>query len=151
LADIIAKREEIYETFENHKQQLLDTRNRKAQNLDDGALRMLESIKKRTQSTGVTGFKEEEALNTYFASDGLGEKVGAIAKNLQAMGVSVKADDIDARLKAIQVESYKSLKDKSDLFEDGGQIIKLGKHRFSVNTQPLDLTLLSRQQSDGKR
>ncbi|GAF56488.1 hypothetical protein JCM18901_2218 [Psychrobacter sp. JCM 18901] len=37
------------------------------------------------------------------------------------------------------------------MFEDGGQIIKLGKHRFSVNTQPLDLTLLSRQQSDGKR
>ena len=151
LADIISKREEIYETFENHKQQLLDARNRKAQNLGDGALRMLESIKKRTQSTGVTGFKEEDALNTYFASDGLVQKVRAIAKDLQAMGFSVKADDIDARLKAIQIESYKSLKDKSDLFEDGGQIIKLGKHRFSVNTQPLDLTLLSRQQSDGKR
>lgn len=151
LADIISKREEIYETFENHKQQLLDARNRKAQNLGDGALRMLESIKKRTQSTGVTGFTTEEALNTYFAADGLVQKVRNIAKELQAMGFSVKADDIDARLKAIQIESYKSLKDKSDLFEDGGQIIKLGKHRFSVNTQPLDLTLLSRQQSDGKR
>ena len=151
LADIISKREEIYETFENHKQQLLDARNRKAQNLGDGALRMLESIKKRTQSTGVTGFTEEDALNTYFASDGLVQKVRHIAKELQAMGFSVKADDIDARLKAIQIESYKSLKDKSDLFENGGQIIKLGKHRFSVNTQPLDLTLLSRQQSDGKR
>ncbi len=151
LADIISKREEIYETFENHKQQLLDARNRKAQNLGDGALRMLESIKKRTQSTGVTGFTEEEALNTYFASDGLVQKVRNIAKELQAMGFSVKADDIDARLKAIQIESYKSLKDKSDLFEDGGQIIKLGKHRFSVNTQPLDLTLLSRKQSDGTR
>ncbi|MDN5565609.1 MAG: DNA repair ATPase [Psychrobacter sp.] len=151
LADIIAKREEIYETFENHKQQLLDARNRKAQNLGDGALRMLESIKKRTQSTGVTGFKDEDGLNTYFAADGLVQKVRAIAKSLQEMGFSVKADDIDARLKAIQIESYKSLKDKSDLFEDGGQIIKLGKHRFSVNTQPLDLTLLSRQQTNGKR
>lgn len=151
LADIISKREEVYETFENHKQQLLDARNRKAQNLGDGALRMLESIKKRTQSTSVTGFTEEEALNTYFAADGLVQKVRNIAKELQAMGFSVKADDIDARLKAIQIESYKRLKDKSDLFEDGGQIIKLGKHRFSVNTQPLDLTLLSRQQTDGKR
>lgn len=151
LADIISKREEVYETFENHKQQLLDARNRKAQNLGDGALRMLESIKKRTQSTGVTGFTEEEALNTYFAADGLVQKVRNIAKELQAMGFSVKADDIDARLKAIQIESYKRLKDKSDLFEDGGQIIKLGKHRFSVNTQPLDLTLLSRQQTDGRR
>ncbi len=151
LSDIISKREEIYEVFENHKQQLLDARNRKAQNLGDGALRMLESIKRRTQSTGVTGFSEEEALNTYFASDGLVQKVRSIAKELQEMGFSVKADDIDARLKAIQVESYKSLKDKSDLFEEGGQIIKLGRHRFSVNTQPLDLTLLSRGQTDGKR
>ena len=151
LADIISKREEIYETFENHKQQLLDARNRKAQNLGDGALRMLESIKKRTQSTGVTGFKDEDGLNTYFAADGLVQKVRAIAKSLQEMGFSVKADDVDARLKAVQIESYKSLKDKSDLFEDGGQIIKLGKHRFSVNTQPLDLTLLSRQQTNGKR
>ncbi len=151
LADIISKREEIYETFENHKQQLLDVRNRKAQNLGDGALRMLESIKKRTQSTGVTGFKDEDSLNTYFAADGLVQKVRTIAKDLQAMDFSVKADDIDARLKAIQIESYKALKDKSDLFEDGGQIIKLGKHRFSVNTQPLDLTLLSRQQANGKR
>ncbi len=148
LADIIAKREEIYETFENHKQQLLDARNRKAQNLGDGALRMLESIKKRTQSTGVTGFVDEDALNTYFASDGLVQKVRRIVQQLQEMDFSVKADDIDARLKAIQVEAYKSLKDKSDLFEAGGQVIKLGKHRFSVNTQPLDLTLLSRQQTD---
>ena len=151
LADIISKREEIYETFENHKQQLLDARNRKAQNLGDGALRMLESIKKRTQSTGVTVFKDEDGLNTYFAADGLVQKVRAIAKSLQEMGFSVKADDVDARLKAIQIESYKSIKDKSDLFEDGGQIIKLGKHRFSVNTQPLDLTLLNRQQNNGNR
>ncbi|WP_435979974.1 DNA repair ATPase [Psychrobacter sp. DM4] len=151
LADIITKREEIYDTFENHKQQLLDTRNRRAQNLGDGALRMLESIKKRTQSTGVTGFIEEEALNTYFASDGLVQKVRGIAKSLQEMGFSVKADDINARLKALQIESYKSLKDKSDLFEEGGQIIKLGRHRFSVNTQPLDLTLLSRGHNDGTR
>ncbi|GAA0309906.1 hypothetical protein GCM10009129_03880 [Psychrobacter aestuarii] len=151
LGDIISKREEIYDTFENHKQQLLDARNRKAQNLGDAASRMLESIKKRTQSTGVTGFSDTESLNTYFASDGLVQKVRRVVKDLQEMGFSVKADDVEARLKAIQVESYKSLKDKSDLFEAGGQVIKLGKHRFSVNTQPLDLTLLSRQQSDGKR
>lgn len=151
LADIIAKREEIYETFETHKQSLLDARNRKAQTLTDGALRMLESIKKRTQSTGAIGFNDEDTLNTYFASDNLVEKVRAIAKELQTLGFSVKSDDIDARLKAIQVESFKNLKDKSDLFEAGGNVIKLGKHRFSVNTQPLDLTLLTRDTDSGKQ
>lgn len=150
LADIIAKREEIYDTFETHKQALLDARNRKAQTLSDGAVRMLESIKKRTQSSGTTGFNDEASLNTYFASDNLVQKVKGIVKELQTLGFSVKADDIDARLKAIQVESFKNLKDKSDLFEDGGNVIKLGKHRFSVNTQALDLTLLTRETDHGK-
>lgn len=150
LADILAKREEIFDTFESHKQSLLDARNRKAQSMGDGALRLLESIKKRTQSGGATGFSDETALNTYFASDSLVQKVRGMVKDLHGLGFSVKADDIEARLKAIQVESFKNLKDKSDLFEQGGNVIKLGKHRFSVNTQPLDLTLLTREQ-DGEK
>ena len=37
------------------------------------------------------------------------------------------------------------LVDKSELFEEGGNVIKLGpRHRFSVNTQELDLTLMPR-------
>lgn len=148
LADIIAKREEIFDTFENHKQALLDARNRKAQTLGDSALRLLDSIKKRTQSTGTMAFTSEEALHTYFASDNLVQKVKSIAKELHELGFSVKADDIDARLKAIQVDSYKNLKDKSELFESGGNIIKLGKHRFSVNSQPLDLTMITRHTGD---
>lgn len=150
LADILAKREEIFDTFETHKQSLLDARNRKAQSMGDGALRLLESIKKRTQSGGATGFNDETALNTYFASDSLVQKVRGMVKELHGLGFSVKADDIEARLKAIQVESFKNLKDKSDLFEQGGNVIKLGKHRFSVNTQPLDLTLLTREQNGEK-
>lgn len=144
LADIVAKREEIFDSFENHKQTLLDARNRKAQTLGDSALRLLDSIKKRTQNTGTMAFSSEEALHTYFASDNLVQKVKSIAKELHELGFSVKADDIDARLKAIQVDSYKNLKDKSELFEAGGNIIKLGKHRFSVNSQPLDLTMITR-------
>lgn len=150
LADILAKREEIFDTFETHKQSLLDARNRKAQSMGDGALRLLESIKKRTQSSGTTGFSDETALNTYFASDSLVQKVRGMVKDLHGLGFSVKADDIEARLKAIQVESFKNLKDKSDLFEQGGNVIKLGKHRFSVNTQPLDLTLLTRETDSEK-
>lgn len=151
LGDILAKREEIYESFETHKQQLLDERNRKAQTLSDSAFRMLESIKKRTLTTGVTAFVDEVGLNTYFASDTLVQKVRAIIKDLHALGFSVKAEDIDARLKAIQVDSFKTLKDKSELFEAGGNVIKLGKHRFSVNTQALDLTLLTREIDGEKR
>jgi MoxR-like ATPase len=35
------------------------------------------------------------------------------------------------------------MRDKADLFEEG-DLIKLGKHRFSVNTQPLELTMVPR-------
>ena len=38
----------------------------------------------------------------------------------------------------------RALRDRSDLFEDGGNVIQLGRHRFSVSTQPLDLTLVPR-------
>jgi len=38
----------------------------------------------------------------------------------------------------------RALRDRTDLFEGGGNVIRLGRHRFSVNTQPLDLTILPR-------
>ncbi|WP_019519365.1 DNA repair ATPase [Faucicola boevrei] len=151
LNDILTKREEIIDNFDTHKQQLLDERNRKAQQLGDGASRMLDNIKKRTQNVGTTGINDEDALNTYFASDALVQKVRSIIKQLYELGFNVKADDTDARLKAIITDSYKALRDKSELYEAGGNVIKLGKHRFSVNTQPLDLTLLPRQLDHEKR
>ena len=33
---------------------------------------------------------------------------------------------------------------REDMFEEGQEVIKLGHHRFSVNTQPLDLTMVPR-------
>ncbi|WP_410965637.1 hypothetical protein, partial [Salmonella sp. SAL4454] len=44
LGDILAKREELLETFEAHKQTLLDERQRKAQGLLDAARRILDSL-----------------------------------------------------------------------------------------------------------
>src|SRR5690606_18126811 len=55
-------------------------------------------------------------------------------------------DDIEARIKAARDNAVRALRDRRDLFEDGGNVIKLGpRHRFSVNTQALDLTLLPRR------
>ena len=45
----------------------------------------------------------------------------------------------------LSTAQVRALRDRSDLFEDGGNVIRLGpRHRFSVNTQPLDLTLIPR-------
>lgn len=140
LSDIMDKREEIYESFESHKQQLLDERQRKAQNVGDAAGRILSSIEKRSLK-----FTAANELNTYFASDALVLKVREMVEDLRALESAVKADDIESRFKGIKEQALRSLRDKTDIYEDGGNVIKLGpRHKFSVNTQELDLTIIPR-------
>ena len=140
ITDIMTKREEIYESFEKHKQQLQDNRQRKAQSLSDAAQRMLVNIERRCNR-----FTEADQLNTYFASDALVLKVQELIDKLRALDNAVKADDIASKFKFIQEQALRSLRDKEDIYEDGGKVIKLGpRHKFSVNTQALDLTIIPR-------
>ncbi len=138
IADIIKKREEIFETFEEHKQGLIDAQQRKAQSLADAGERILQSVQRR-----VKRFSTQDELNTFFSADSLVRKISDIIEKLKTLDDSVKAEDLDAKLKAIREQSIRALRDKSDLYEEGGQVIKLGpRHKFSVNTQELDLTIL---------
>lgn len=140
LADIVAKREELLETFEAHKQALLDERQRKAQSLADAAARILDGLGRRTARLA-----DADALNAFFAGDPLVLKLRDLGERLRALRDSVRADEIDSRLKALRDQAVRALRDRSELFEDGGNVIRLGpRHRFSVNTQELDLTLLPR-------
>jgi len=140
LGDILAKREELLETFEAHKQSLLDARQRKAQAVFDAAARILDGLPRRTER-----FATSDELNAFFAGDALILKLRELATRLREYHDTVKADDVEARLKAVRDQAVRGLRDRSDLFEGGGQVIRLGpRHRFSVNTQPLDLTILPR-------
>jgi len=40
--------------------------------------------------------------------------------------------------------AMRSLRDRSDLYSDGGKSIKLGQHLFSVNSESLELTIIPR-------
>ena len=140
LSDILGKREELLETFEAHKQSLLDERQRRAQGVLDAAQRILDSLVRRTAR-----LTQMEELNAFFAADPLILKLREMAERLRELKDSVKADDVEARLKAARDQAVRALRDKSELFEEGGNVIKLGpRHRFSVNTQELDLTLMPR-------
>ncbi|MEH6824252.1 MAG: DNA repair ATPase [Motiliproteus sp.] len=140
LADIMAKREEIYESFEAHKQQLLDERQRKAQSVTDAGARILSSIERRSLK-----FTDADALNTYLASDSMVLKIQQLVERLRELGSAVQADDLESRVKLIKDQAARSLRDKTDIYEDGGNIIKLGpRHKFSVNKQELDLTIIPR-------
>jgi hypothetical protein len=140
LGDILDKREELLEAFQSHKQVLLDERQRKATSVTDAAQRILEGLGRRTER-----FASADELNAFFAGDALIQKLRELSARLRDLKDSVKADDVEARIKSARDQAVRALRDRSELFEGDGNVIKLGpRHRFSVNTQPLDLTLLPR-------
>ena len=140
LGDIMAKREEVHDTLAAHKQQLLDARNARAQALSDAVNRMLDNVQKRSER-----FRSKDELNTYLASDALVLKIRDLVEQLRELDSAVKADDAEARLKMIRDQALRSLRDKIDLYTDGGDTIKLGpRHLFSVSKEELDLTIIPR-------
>ncbi len=136
LAD---RRTELYEAFEQRKVALVEQRNRKASALLTAAERILKVIQNR-----LGGFKSIEDINSYMASDLMIAKVRETIEQLFALGDSVKADDLQGRLKSTQQDAVRQLKDRQELFVGGENVIKLGKHHFNINTQPLELTVVNR-------
>lgn len=139
LADLATKRDEIHEAFSARKQALLDDRQRRAQNLLKAADRILEGVKRRAAS-----FASADELNAFYASDAMVMKLRQVGEQLAELGDGVKADELLARLKAAQQDAVRSMRDRIDLFAEGAHTIALGKHKFSVNTQPLELTMVPR-------
>jgi len=133
------RRTELYEAFEQRKVALVEQRNRKASALMTAAERILKVIQNR-----LAGFKTIEDINSYMASDLMISKVRETIDQLLALGDSVKADDLQGRLKSAQQEAVRQLKDRQELFVGGENVIKFGKHHFNINTQPLDLTVVNR-------
>ncbi len=133
------KREEIYNAFESRKVALIEQVNRRTGNLAQSAERILKGIGNRAAT-----FTEVSEINGYFASDLMVDKVRDAIKQLQELGDSVKADDIQGRLKTVQEDTIRQLKDKKELFKGGPNTIQFGKHFFNTNTQPLDLTVITR-------
>ncbi len=131
------KREEIHTAFEGKRLQLLESRNRRAVGLASSAERLLSGIKSRALK-----LEDPTLLNGFFAADMMVDKVRNIINTLNGLGDSVKADEVAAQLSAGREEVLRKLRDKSELFVSGKNVIKFGKHQFSVNTQPLDLTLI---------
>ncbi len=136
------KREELYNAFEAKKQVLLDNRSKKVTALVNASDRVLTGIINR-----LKGFKTINEINGYFASDIMIEKVRDTVDQLEAFGDTVKADEIEGRLKTIKEDAVRQLKDRQDLFVDGRNVIKFGNRYFSVNTQKLDISVV---QKDGE-
>ncbi|KOU58213.1 DNA repair ATPase [Streptomyces sp. MMG1533] len=137
LGELADKRDEIHEAFSARKQTLVDARVRRAERLAESATRVLQTVARRAATLADT-----DAVATYFTSDPLPAKVRRIADDLRELGDQVRAEELDGRLKSARQEALRALRDRTDLYTDDGRTIRLGTHRFAVNTQPLDLALV---------
>ncbi|MFE6490170.1 DNA repair ATPase [Streptomyces sp. NPDC057748] len=137
LAELAERRTEVYEAFSARKQTLQDARARRAERLAQSAARVLETVSRR-----LTALEDLDAVNTFLASDPMAAKIRRTADELRELGDPVRAEELDGQLLAARQEAGRALRDRSELYADGGAVIRLGRHRFAVNTQPFDLTLV---------
>ncbi len=133
------KRTALFEAFEQRKVALVEQRNRRAAALLTAAERVLKSIQHR-----LGALKSVDEINAFMAADLMVEKVRGLIGQLMELGDSVKADDLQGRVKSLQQEAVRQLRDRQELFVGGEATIQLGRHRFNINTQPLELTVVMR-------
>lgn len=140
VVQLAQRREDVYATFESRKVQLIEKQNRRAESLAAAAGRILKGIDSR-----VRNMESIDEIAAYFAGDLMVEKVRDIIGQLEELDDAVRVGDLQSRLKTIREDATRQLKDRQDLYEDGGDVIRLGKQKFAVNTQPLDLTTVLRE------
>ncbi|MEU6390181.1 DNA repair ATPase [Streptomyces sp. NPDC046939] len=137
LADLDTKRLAIHEAFAARKQTLADARARHAERLATSADRILDSVARRLSALDTL-----DAISTYLASDPMVAKVRRTAAELRDLDDQVRAEELETRLDTVRQDALRALRDRVDLYTDGGTTIRLGRHTFPVNTQPHELTLV---------
>jgi MoxR-like ATPase len=140
VVQLTDKREELYNAFSSRKVQLVADRNQRASVLMASAERVLKGIENRVRS-----FTDINEINGYFASDLMIDRIRQTIEQLQGLGDAVKAQDAESRLKTIHQDAVRQLKDKQALYEDGDNVIRLGEHRFAVNRQALEGTIVRKE------
>ncbi|MFC4376856.1 DNA repair ATPase [Nocardia halotolerans] len=139
---IASSRDDIYEAFAARKQNLLDERSQRARRLLDSAQRMLSSIERR--SSALASLDE---VNAYFAADPMVLRLRSTITDLRTAGEVVSAEELDGRVKTVRSEAGRVLRDRRDLYADGGETIRLGQHRFAVTTAKPELALVPHEDS----
>ncbi|EDM26636.1 hypothetical protein LNTAR_02472 [Lentisphaera araneosa HTCC2155] len=133
------KRDEVQNAFEQRRMFLTEERSRKAEAYMAAAERILKSISNRLKN-----FKEVKEISSYFAADMMVDKLRDFVSKLRDAGDSVRADDLESRLKSMKEEAIRQLKDKNELYVEGENAVRFGQHVFSVNKQELKLTMVKR-------
>lgn len=134
------KRNEVIKAFDSRKTQLIEQINRRTSSLEQIGLRVLKNVENKAQS-----FKTKEEIHAFYSTDLMVDKVRKLAEELKSLGDVSKAENLENSLKTSLEDALRILKDKTELFADGENIISLGKYKFAINKQSLDLTVVRRE------
>ncbi len=136
-AELATKREEVVDSVAARRQVLVEERQRRARHLVSTADRIMTGVLRRAKALQTI-----EELNAYFVSDPMVQKLGELRDKLRELDESVQADELEAKLVAAKQTALRMLRDKTDLFEGEGNLIRFGTHRFTVSELALDLTVV---------
>jgi hypothetical protein len=139
---IADKRDEVIKAFNTKKEMLIAQLNKRTTALEQIGLRVLKNIENKAQS-----FNDKESIYAFFSTDLMVDKVRNLMDELKDLGDVAKAENLENLVKVAQETAVRNLKDKTDLFVDGQNIISLGSYKFAVNKQVLDLTIIRRNEN----
>ncbi|BAV04974.1 MoxR-like ATPase [Filimonas lacunae] len=136
---IADKRDEVLKAFNGKKELLIAMINKRTSSLEQIGIRVLKNIENKAQS-----FDSKESIYAFFSTDMMIDKVRNLVEELKELGDVAKAENLENLVKVSRETALRNLKDKTDLFADGQNIIALGTHKFVVSRQVLDLTIVRR-------
>ncbi|OJY84794.1 MAG: AAA family ATPase [Sphingobacteriales bacterium 40-81] len=139
ITKIADKRDEVIKAFNGKKELLIAQINKRTASLEQIGIRVLKNIENKAQS-----FNDKESIYAFFSTDLMIDKVRSLVNDLRDLGDVAKAENLENLVKVTQENALRSLKDKTELFVDGQNIISLGNYKFVVNRQVLNLTIVRR-------
>jgi hypothetical protein len=138
---IADKRDEVIKAFSGKKEMLMAQINKRTTSLEQIGLRILKNIENKAQT-----FTSKENIYAFFSTDLMIDKIRNLVSDLQSLGDVGKAENLENLVRVAQEDAIRNLKDKTDLFVDGQNIISLGNYKFTVNKQVLNLTIIRKNE-----
>ena len=135
------QREDIVSTFANHKQKIQDDQQKKVNNLRSAIEIGMRSIKSK-----VSQISDIKILSSVFLTDGIVHRIQKLLEELKTLGSVSLYEELYGELKKTEKDAVKRIKDDEDIFENNGNVLKLGNSRFSVNKKPFDITLIRKDE-----
>ncbi|MFJ9564721.1 DNA repair ATPase [Streptomyces fuscichromogenes] len=135
-AGLAMRREEIRQAFTARRQTLLDEAAAHADRVAASARRALQALGRR-----LAGLGSAADIHAAQAADPMALRIRAAAGELRGLDDRVRAQELEDGLLGAVRTALRELHDRADLSEDGGATVRLGRHRFAVRREPVELTL----------